>query len=228
MKGSVLCFPHREIKTVKKMALARGECFSNSLESKQIHIFKKKEKSIMVKKLFFCVFAFLFVVGCATTKHEPAPVAEINANATAVAVSGSGETASVTYGSSGGATGGTAGAGTIAVCESTSCGERHVVGSNNWQSRYEDVGYYYEVIDKGCDGFKVKPMALIRIDGTLWAIHLPGCCRGLSSVESCLRYLENAGFVLEQDGAESPRGGTGSFKTVMRGPIYRVPPSVYR
>lgn len=177
----------------------------------------------MFKKIFFCVFAFLFVVGCTTTP-EPAPIAE--ANATAIATSG-GETASVTYGSSGGSTG-TAGPGTIAVCESTSCGERHVVGSNNWQSRYEDVGYYYEVIDKGCDGFKVKPMALVRIDGTLWAIHLPGCCRGLSSVESCLRYLESAGFVLEQDGAESPRGGTGSFKTVMRGPIYRVPPSVYR
>lgn len=167
----------------------------------------------------FLLVICLFVVGCATTP-EPAPVAE--ANATAVAVSG-GETTSVTYGSSG-----AAGPGTIAICESTSCGERHVVGSQNWQAQYEDVGYYYEIIDKGCDGFKVKPMALVRINGTLWAIHLPGCCRGLSSIESCLRYLENAGFVLERDGAESPRGGTGSFKTVMRGPIYRIPESLTR
>ena len=180
----------------------------------------------MFKKMFFLCVMFFFVIGCATNKPAPEPVqvsATANATANAVAI-GDGSVSSTIPMAKASASSGSGGA---SVCESVSCGNRFPIGPGNWQYKYFNeqtgVGYYYEILDRGGCDFKVKPMAILKIDGQLWGIHLPGCARGMTSVEACLDYLEYAGFSLEQDGAETPGGGTGAHRTVMRGPIYKVP-----
>ena len=127
---------------------------------------------------------------------------------------------------------------TVSLCESLSCGESHTVLAGSWQVKYYDaktgVGYYYEILDKTADGngYKVKPMAIILLEEHFYGnvykcFHLEGCQRGLNSVDACLQHLQFAGFQLEKDGAE-PGGGSGKHKTVMRGPIYRIPDSLIK
>ena len=104
--------------------------------------------------------------------------------------------------------------------ENLSCGKSF--SANGWAKGYT---FAYEVLDKTSKGKGYKVKTLANVNG--YMIHLD-CARNLPSRDAALAWLLDKGYGIGSDGSEDDDGASGQHLTIDRGPLYKVPSSLYK